>query len=121
MVKLDGQPTDDHLKKLLTGVSIVGGKVAAKHVEKIKRGKDQYAWIKIVITEGKNRQIRQMFEKIGFDVLKLQRVAIGRLRLGSLDRGQMVYLNEVAAQRVFMPDIPNELDEKRSYRKRSAR
>lgn len=121
LVKLDGQPTDDHLKKLLTGVSIVGGKVAAKHIEKIKRGKDQYAWIKIVITEGKNRQIRQMFEKIGFDVLKLQRVAIGRLRLGSLDRGQMVYLNEVAAQRVFMPDIPNELDEKRSYRKRSAR
>lgn len=121
LVKLDGQPTDDHLKKLLTGVSIVGGKVAAKHIEKIKRGKDQYAWIKIVITEGKNRQIRQMFEKIGFDVLKLQRVAIGRLRLGSLDRGQMVYLNEVAAQRVFMPDIPSELDEKRSYRKRSAR
>ncbi len=121
LVKLDGQPTDEHLKKLLAGVSILGGKVAAKHIEKIKRGKDQYAWIKIVITEGKNRQIRQMFEKIGFDVLKLQRVAIGRLRLGSLERGQLVFLNEIAAERVFIPDLPNEVEEKRSYRKRSAR
>lgn len=118
LVKVDGQPKDEQLIKLKKGVSIEGGRVAAQAVEKIKRGKDKNAWLKIVITEGKNRQIRQMFEKIGFDVLKLQRVAIGRLRLGSLERGQLVFLNDVAAKRVFQPDIPDEVAKMKSYRDR---
>lgn len=118
LVKVDGQPTAEKLHKLKLGVTIVGGKVAAKSVEKVERGKDKYAWLKIVITEGKNRQIRQMFEKIGFDVLKLQRVAIGRLRLGNLEKGEMVYLNDVAAERVFMPDIADEVKEKKTYKNR---
>lgn len=118
LVKVDGQPKDEQLLKLKRGVPIEGGRVAAKSVERIKRGKDKYAWLKIVITEGKNRQIRQMFEKIGFDVLKLQRVAIGRLRLGSLERGQLVYLNDVAAARVFQPDVPDEVAKMKSYKDR---
>lgn len=118
LVKVDGQPKDEQLEKLKKGVSIEGGKVTAKAVERVKRGRDQYAWLKIVITEGKNRQIRQMFEKIGFDVLKLQRVAIGRLRIGNLDRGQLVYLNDVAAERVFQPDLPDEVVKKKSYKDR---
>lgn len=121
LVKLDGQPSPEHIRKLLTGVSIVGGRVKAQHIEKIKRGKEKYDWFKIIITEGKNRQIRQMFAKIGFDVLKLQRVAIGRLRLGALDRGEKVFLNEVAANRVFMADAPDEVKDKKSYRGRNAK
>ncbi len=117
MVKVDGQPREDQIKKLLTGVSIPGGKVSARSVEKVKRGGDQYAWLKIVITEGKNRQIRYMFEKIGFDVLKLQRVAIGRLRLGSLPKGGLVYLNDVASELVFQEDLtPVQIKEKRSHK-----
>lgn len=122
LVKLDGQPKPEHIQKLLKGVTIVGGKVAARHVERIRRkdGSDQYDWFKIVITEGKNRQIRRMFEKIGFDVLKLQRVAIGRLRLGSLKRGEMVPLDELDLKRVFQPDDPEEVKTKKSYKGRSA-
>lgn len=118
LVKIDGKPSDEQIQKLLKGVTIVGGKVTAKSVEKVKRGRDLYAWLKIVITEGKNRQIRQMFEKIGFDVLKLQRVAIGRLRIGNLQRGELVYLNKVAADRVFMQDMPEEVKERKSYKDR---
>lgn len=118
LVKVDGIPTAEKLNKLKLGVTIVGGKVAAKSVEKVERGKDKYAWLKIVITEGKNRQIRQMFEKIGFDVLKLQRVGIGRLRLGNLEKGEMVYLNDVAAERVFQQDMPDEVKEKKTYKNR---
>jgi 23S rRNA pseudouridine2605 synthase len=118
LVKVDGQPKDEELQKLIRGVSIVGGKVAAKSVEKVKRGRELYAWLKIVITEGKNRQIRQMFEKIGYDVLKLQRVAIGRLRIGSLERGELVFLNDVAASRVFEADAPEEIIAKKSYKGR---
>lgn len=123
LVKIDGQPRPDQLQKLIDGVSIVGGRVSAKYIEKIEKGRDQYAWLKIVITEGKNRQIRQMFAKIGFDVLKLQRVAIGRLRLGQLERGHKVFLNEAAAQRVFLADLPDEVSVKKTYagRKPSAK
>lgn len=121
MVKVDGQPSPDDIKKLLRGVSIVGGRVAAKHIEKIKRqeGSDQYDWYKMVITEGKNRQIRQMFEKIGFDVMKLQRVAIGRLRIGNVERGELVYLNDAAVERVFLPDSPDEIKIKKTYKGRA--
>jgi 23S rRNA pseudouridine2605 synthase len=122
LVKVDGQPTQEHLNKLLKGVSIVGGKVAAKHIERIKRkdASDKYDWFKMIITEGKNRQIRQMFEKIGFDVMKLQRVAIGRLRMGHLERGDLVYIDERALEMILLPDAPEELKEKRSYKGRQA-
>lgn len=118
LVKVDGQPEPRHLQKLRDGVSIVGGKVSAKHVEKIKRteGSDKYDWYKIVITEGKNRQIRQMFEKIGFDVLKLQRVAIGRLRLGALGRGEVAFLADNAINTVFLPDLPDEVKAMKAFK-----
>lgn len=121
MVKVDGQPTKEEIQKLVRGVSIIGGKVAAKHIEKIKRqeGSDKYDWYKMVITEGKNRQIRQMFEKIGYDVMKLQRVAIGRLRIGAVERGELVYLNDAAVERVFLPDAPDEIKLKKTYKGRA--
>jgi 23S rRNA pseudouridine2605 synthase len=119
LVKISGQPGDDKLEKLLAGVSIVGGRVKARHIERVKRGKEQHPWLKVIISEGKNRQVRQMFEKIGFDVLKLQRVAIGRLRLGALERGEMVFLNEAAAERVFQIDDPEEVKLAKSYKGRA--
>ncbi len=121
MVKVDGQPTKEEIQKLVRGVSIIGGKVAAKHIEKIKRqeGSDKYDWYKMVITEGKNRQIRQMFEKIGYDVMKLQRVAIGRLRIGAVERGDLVFLNDAAVERVFLPDAPDEIKLKKTYKGRA--
>lgn len=128
-VKLEGQPQLYQIKKLMTGVSIPGGRVKAKHVEKLKKvsaGKnvktsDKNDWYKIIITEGKNHQVREMFKKIGFDVIKLQRVAIGKLRLGQLDRGQFVYLNEAAAERVFLADLPDEAVGRRDYRPKSTK
>lgn len=119
LVKLDGHPEQKHLDKLLRGVTIEGGKVAAKHVEKVHKSgdkkSDKYDWYKIVITEGKNRQIRQMFEKVGFDVIKLQRVAIGRLRLGALRTGEIVFLNDVALERIFLADSPDDVKSKKTY------
>jgi 23S rRNA pseudouridine2605 synthase len=106
LVKIDGQPGEDQLNRLRTGVSIIGGRVSAKGVERIRRGdSDKYDWIKLMIAEGKNRQIRQMFEKIGFDVMKLQRVAIGRLRMPtSLQRGEYLFLTEAGVAKIFQRD-----------------
>ncbi len=102
LAKLDGKPTEDQLKKLLRGVTIPGGRVKAWHVETAKVGdSEKYGWVKIVIGEGKNRQVRHMFEKIGFDVKKLKRVAIGQLTLGTLERGEYAFLDEGALARIF--------------------
>jgi 23S rRNA pseudouridine2605 synthase len=49
--------------------------------------------VAITITEGKNRQVRKMFEKIGYDVVKLKRTAIGELKLGALKPGEYRPLN----------------------------
>ncbi|HAG91292.1 MAG TPA: rRNA pseudouridine synthase [Bdellovibrionales bacterium] len=104
MVKLDGKPTDQQLQKLLKGVTIPGGKVAAKHVERAKVGSSaNYDWVKIVITEGKNRQVRYMFQKIGYDVKKLKRTAIGQLTLGPLKKGEYAFLDEGGIRKVFKP------------------
>jgi 23S rRNA pseudouridine2605 synthase len=106
LVKVNGQPSEDQLNRLRTGISIIGGRVSAKGVERIKRGdSDKYDWIKMMISEGKNRQIRQMFEKIGFDVMKLQRVAIGRLRMPTnLQRGEFLFLTEAGLAKIFQRD-----------------
>ncbi|MFN8792429.1 MAG: hypothetical protein ACK5Y2_13325, partial [Bdellovibrionales bacterium] len=80
-------------------------------IERVKRpaASEQYDWFKVVISEGKNRQIRQMFEKIGYDVLKLQRISIGRLKLGALPRGEWTELKEDQIKKIFLPDLPEEL------------
>ena len=103
LAKINGKLEPQHVKRLLNGVTIVGGKVSAKQVERARKGTSgKYEWIKIVITEGKNRQVRKMFEKIGFDVLRLQRVAIGDLKLGSLKKGEYRKLTIAELERVFM-------------------
>ncbi len=103
MVKVNGRPSGEQLEKLKRGVSVIGGRVSAHLAERVRRGdSDKYDWIKIMISEGKNRQVRRMFEKIGFDVLKLQRTAIGRLRMpASLKRGEYVFLTEAGIAKIF--------------------
>ncbi|MDZ4660835.1 MAG: pseudouridine synthase [Pseudomonadota bacterium] len=104
LVKLDKEPEANHLEKLLRGVTIPGGRVKAANVEKIIYGGKEKPWYKIVITEGKNRQVRKMFEKVGFDVLKLKRVAIGDLKIGSMNPGDMTGITLKKAQSVFRRD-----------------
>lgn len=102
LVKLNDHPTEKDLDKLRNGVSIVGGKAKADVVELLeKRGKGRHPWIKIIISEGRNRQIRRMVEKMGFDTMKLQRVAIGGLSIGPLKRGQYRQLTPKDIQRIF--------------------
>lgn len=116
LVKLRKEPTTDQVRRLLRGVTIIGGKVSAKSLTKVPRGSSEHPWYKIIITEGKNRQIRQMFEKINNDVLKLQRIAVGCLKLGKLKRGAWEILETADLSRVFVPDDPEAVKEKQSYK-----
>lgn len=99
--KLDGIPTDAKLEKLKRGVSIIGGKVRAVHLKRLNKGSNKKDWIEITIAEGKNRQVRKMFEKIGCSVVKLKRVSIGELKLGALKAGDYRPLTTKDLEKIF--------------------
>jgi len=73
--------------KLVRGVFAGGELLRAKRARVLRAG-EKNAWLEIVLDEGKNRQIRRMFEHLGIEVLRLIRVAIGPLALGQLVKGK---------------------------------
>ena len=76
------------LDKLRAGVRVQSGEILrAKRAETLRQG-EKNSWLVVVLDEGKNRQIRRMFEALGIRVLRLIRVAIGSLQLGDLAKGK---------------------------------
>lgn len=74
------------LRALLEGVGEDDGLLKAKRASLLRSGQKN-CWLEIVLDQGKNRQIRRMFSALGVEVLRLIRVAIGRLQLGDLPKG----------------------------------
>jgi 23S rRNA pseudouridine2605 synthase len=65
---------------------------SVKRIETLRTGSRSTAWFTIVLDEGKNRQIRRIFEALDLEVLRLVRVAIGPLALGTLSKGEWRHL-----------------------------
>lgn len=104
MAKLDRHITEDKMEKLRAGVTIPGGKASALHVARAaSKGSKTKDWVKIVIMEGRNRQVRKMFEKVGYDVQKLKRIAIGNLPLGTLKPGEYRILGAAGIKAALTP------------------
>lgn len=82
-----GVPSDEDLERLRTGVHLEEGKTlpAKITVERIEGGN---TWLRVVLREGKKRQIRRMFEIIGHPVRRLIRVRVGPIELGDLKPGE---------------------------------
>ncbi len=111
--KLNGILTQAKMDKLRRGVSIIGGRVRALHIKKLKKGSDAKDWIEITIAEGKNRQVRKMFEKVGYDVEKLKRVSIGQLKLGALKSGDYRPLTRKDLEKIFSKKVDTKKTKKR--------
>lgn len=79
------------LNKLRRGVRLEEFKTSPAEVELLNSDASK-AVVKITIHEGKNRQVRRMFEAIGCRVLDLKRISIGRVELGNLPEGRWRYL-----------------------------
>jgi 23S rRNA pseudouridine2605 synthase len=75
------------LHSLRSGVRDGGDFLRLTRVTELRRG-ERNSWLKVVLHEGKNRQIRRMLEALGVTVLRLMRVAIGGLELGDLAKGE---------------------------------
>lgn len=86
IVKIEGTMVESELAVLRAGV--VDGDRYGKCGVTLLSTQDKITRLEVVIHEGKNRQIRKMFDAIGKNVIFLKRVAVGKLKLGGLQRGE---------------------------------
>ncbi len=90
VAKVKGIPTVEKLKKLRNGIELEDGKTAPAKVKMLSFDKRKNtAIVRLTIYEGRNRQVRRMFEAIGHPVLKLKREAYGFLDLRGMNPGDV--------------------------------
>lgn len=101
-VKVKGQPNDVQIERLRRGIVIEKRRTSPAEIKLLEQSATN-AWYEIILHEGRNQQIRKMFDAIGHSVIKLRRVGIGflslekeKLRLGAF---RMLQSSEV--QRFF--------------------
>ena len=92
LVKIEGTLTEAALNPIRSGIEI-DGYVKKKCKAHIVETNKNYTKIHITLTEGKNREIRKMFEAIGKEVTLLKRIKVGEINLSGLDRGAYRKLN----------------------------
>jgi len=106
--QVEGVPTAEALERLRRGVTVqdyVARPAQARMLEREPgfaervppvrfRKSIPTSWVELVLTEGRNRQVRRMTAAVGFPTLRLVRVAIGELRLGELGFGVWRDLDE---------------------------
>ena len=90
-VTVEGEVTELHVRKLSSEMEIDGYRIqpVKTGIVSMKGGKTVLC---MELYEGRNRQIRKMCEQVGLNVLKLKRIAIGNIKLGSLKPGAWRYL-----------------------------
>jgi pseudouridine synthase len=98
LVKASARLTDEQLQQLRDGVELSDGPTRPAMVARL-RDSAKYTHFEITLTEGRNRQVRRMVEALGARVLKLVRVKVGPVAIGTLPIGKWRLLTraEVAA------------------------
>jgi pseudouridine synthase len=100
-VKVKGVPGEDAIERLRRGIRLDDGeRTAPADIKKIEES-DTNAWFEVVLHEGRNQQIRRMFDAIGHSVLKLRRVKIGFLADERLAPKQWRLLAPAEAKRLM--------------------
>ncbi len=115
LVKISGKPTDEAIDQLRRGVMIDRGRLnevrsgrrdrvltQPAKIEQARGGENP--WFEVTLVEGRNRQLRKMFEEVGHHVEKIRRIAYGALTLDvppggfrELTQGEVQALNRAAA------------------------
>ncbi|MFC5456479.1 pseudouridine synthase [Prosthecobacter fluviatilis] len=107
-VQIGGTVDEKRLAQIRKGVEDeeLGGHLSAKAV-KILRAGEKNMWLEVILDEGRNRHIRRLLEAFNIEVLRLMRVKIGTLELGSLPKGKWRELskNEITKLRARQPAV----------------
>jgi 23S rRNA pseudouridine2605 synthase len=96
LVKTDHEVSADHLMAISNGTLVEGVFISPVKVTKVRRGT-----LKIVIAEGKKREVRQLLHAAGLEVKELTRIRIGGLKLGELPLGTWRELTEKEKTLIF--------------------
>ncbi|EIM26795.1 pseudouridine synthase [Microvirga lotononidis] len=85
-VQIDRVPDEGMLERLQAGMTLDGERLVARSASLLRAGA-RNAWIEVILSEGRNRQIRRLLGAVGAEVLRLVRIDVGGVRLGDLPRG----------------------------------
>ena len=99
-VRVNDSVPDGALKKLEYGISLDGQKLKPAKVKRVNKNS-----FHIILTEGKNRQIRRMCQKIGFEVIILKRLRISGILLGDLKEGSFQNLNKEEIDSILKSEL----------------
>lgn len=92
-VKVKGKPPEQAIERLRRGIMLEDDKARTAPAEvKLVGETDTNAWFEVVLREGRNQQIRRMFDAIGYSVTKLRRTRIGHVRDDRLAPGEWRFL-----------------------------
>lgn len=97
-VEVNRPVTEDFLKRLRTGIYLKELQVKTRPCQAEKRGENG---LRLVLTQGLNRQIRRMCRACGYEVKKLKRVRVANLKLGDLKPGEYRELTSVERQELL--------------------
>ena len=89
LIKTSQEITDVHLKNISKGTSIEDCWIKPVKVEKVRKGT-----LKVVVKEGKKREVRLLVQNAGLDILELSRIRIGGLKLGPIPEGTFREMTE---------------------------
>jgi 23S rRNA pseudouridine2605 synthase len=100
--KVKGSPGEDQIERLRRGIALGQSRTAPARIRLIERTREAgNNWYEVILREGKNQQIRRMFDSIGHSVVKLRRVRIGHIDDRGLAPGEYRELKPSEVQRFF--------------------
>jgi len=104
-VKVKGTPPENAIKRLRRGIRLEDGdRTAPAEIEFLKQTESN-AWFEVTLHQGRNQQVRRMFDAIGHSVLKLARVQIGPLTDPRLKTGEYRQLTPSEVKRLYRPSV----------------
>ena len=105
--KVKGAPGEAQIERLRRGITLGRSRTAPAEIRLIDRTREAgNSWFEVTLREGKNQQIRRMFDSIGHSVVKLRRVRIGHIGDAGLAPGQHRELTRIEVKRFFQAQPP---------------